>query len=480
MTKPPPADVIARTVLRHDHWPVMRAILRGVFNPRARVAVKSCHASGKTFTAADAVLVALLMGGDVLTTAPTWTQVKRVLWGQLHRAVAESAVKDWGAVNETEIRLATGEFAFGLSTNEGVRFQGFHARPGRFLLVIFDEAPGVMPSIYEAVEGIRSGGDVRMLALGNPTVASGPFYDAFASQRAGWQTFTIDALDTPNFEDETQPGRQLSLAELLQLPDHRLDYSPRPYLISRRYVIEKYREWGEASPLWAARVRGAFPEQAEDALISLHWLEAAAIRQLEPTGLDAWEAGIDVAGPGEDETVLIIRHGPRIVHQRAWADPDPRGDVLRELAPFRDRLTKVKVDSIGQGYYFARHLEDNGYSRRVVDVNVGESPRDKERYSNLKAELYWALRMRAESGDLAGLDDDLLVSQLAGIRYRHNARGQVVIESKDEARRRGVKSPDRAEAAMLAFAEKITLEPNARAIETGSARLVGAGGGGWR
>ncbi len=70
-TKPAAPDVIAAKVLRHDHWPLMRRILRAVFKPRARVAVKSCHASGKTFTSADAVLVALLLGGDVLTTAPT-------------------------------------------------------------------------------------------------------------------------------------------------------------------------------------------------------------------------------------------------------------------------------------------------------------------------------------------------------------------------------------------------------------------------
>ena len=62
--------------------------------------------------------------------------------------------------------------------------------------------------------------------------------------------------------------------------------------------------------------------------------------------------------------------------------------------------------------------------------------------------------MRAEAGDLSGLTDNLALAQLAGIRYRHNARGQVVIESKDEARKRGVKSPDRAEAIMLAFADR--------------------------
>ena len=66
--------------------------------------------------------------------------------------------------------------------------------------------------------------------------------------------------------------------------------------------------------------------------------------------------------------------------------------------------------------------------------------------------------MRAQAGDLAGLTDERTIAQLAGIRYSHNPRGQVVIESKDDARKRGVKSPDRAEAVMLAFAESRSSE----------------------
>lgn len=203
-------------------------------------------------------------------------------------------------------------------------------------------------------------------------------------------------------------------------------------------------------------MRGQFPAQSEDALLSLGWLEEAGRRGIEPLPTDEWEAGLDVAGPGEAETALAIRHGPRLVCQRQWSQPDPRGEVLAELAPFRDRLRRVKVDSIGQGYYFARHLEDHGYrgvtEPAVIDVNVGEAADNPERYANRKAELYWGLRERAAEGRLAGLSDEVTVGQLTGIRYRHDARGRVVIESKEEARKRGVASPDRAEAIMLAYA----------------------------
>jgi hypothetical protein len=140
-----------------------------------------------------------------------------------------------------------------------------------------------------------------------------------------------------------------------------------------------------------------------------------------------------------------------VVAQQFWTKADPRGEVIKALMPYKEENIKVKVDTVGIGYNFGLHLRDAGFD--VVEVNVGAAARDTEKFANQKAELYWALRQRAKSGDLAGLTDEITIGQLAGIRYRHNARGQVVIEGKEEARKRGVKSPDRAEGLMLAFAE---------------------------
>src|SRR5262249_9045745 len=86
--------------------------------------------------------------------------------------------------------------------------------------------------------------------------------------------------------------------------------------------------------------------------------------------------------------------------------------------------------------------------------NVGGATNFPERFRNLKAQLYWSLRERFQEGQVSGLEDDLTLSQLASIRYEINPRGQVQIESKDQARKRGVRSPDRAEAVMLAFGDR--------------------------
>jgi phage terminase large subunit len=438
----------ARTFLGHDLWPTQVEILRALVSS-PRVAVKACHSSSKTRTAAEAVLwwITRYADGIALTTAPTFVQVKQVLWGEIRRA-ALGAHLAYPRPNLTELRLGPNNYALGLSTNQGVRFQGFHSS---HLLVVIDEAVGVDGEIWEAIEGARAGGEVRVLALANPTLPVGPFYAAFTHQRAGWTTFTIDAFATPNLAGVT-------LERLLAMDEDELAQAARPYLVTRRWVREKYYEWGERSPMWQARVRARFPHQSQNSLIALAALEraraapAAGALGAPPCGDDqALYAGVDVAGPGEDETVVVVRdRRGAIVELRSSASADARGEVVAVLAKYKARLKEVNVDAVGIGYNFALHLQDLGYP--VNFVNVGLPARDTEKFANLKAELYWGLKMRFEADEVRALDDETALSQLASLTYRHNPRGQIAIETKEQARKRGLRSPDRAEALMLAFA----------------------------
>lgn len=451
---------LAQWTFEHDHWPLIGDVMRAVMQPHARVAVKGCHASGKSFGAADLILVALLAGGDVITTAPTDDQVRGQLWRSVHAALKDSKVplKEWGEVNQIEIRLPTGERAFGRATNQGVRFQGEHARPGKFLLVIVDEAPGVIEAVMGAIEGMRAGGDVRVLLQGNPLDPAGYFYEAFSpfsGKASTWQTFTIGAFDTPNLLG-------LTIDDVLAMSPSELDDNARPYLITRRYVREKYEEWGPDHWEYMGRVLGEFPDQSIDALFSRAWLDQAALRAPSAAATDSITVAIDVAGPGEAETVLGIRRGDDIVHAESWSKSDPRDEVMAVIDDWVERGVKdINVDSIGIGWYFyvdmKKRYESQGIG--VWAINVGnpssvveqeESGESRKKYANLKAEYYWHLRSEMARGVISGLPPSA-VAQLRTIRYKH-PNGVITIESKEDAQKRGVASPDWGEMVMLLYA----------------------------
>lgn len=455
----------ATGILQHDVYEIPKQILNSIAT-HPRTAVKACHSSSKSFTAAEAVLwwITRFPDGVAITTAPVWKQVERVMWVEIHKA-AEGALIKYPPLLNTELRLKKDNFAIGISTDKGVNFQGYHGR----ILIVLDEAVGINPDIWEAIEGIRAGGNVHTLALGNPTVAGGPFYDAFGTQRQFWNTFTINAFATPNFydlmpkhlhgvaRDLTDEEVQIGLDKLLSLSDKELDRNPRPYLTKRRWVKEKFFEWGIGHPLWDSRVLGRFPLQSEHSLFHLTWLDQAKVRKFPKHEYHElpYHAGLDVAGPGDDETVLVIRQGPMVVFQKFYTSVDPRGEILADLLPYRDKLEACNVDTIGIGYYMARHLADNGI--QVVDVNVQATPTplnplNKEKYKDLRAEIYWTMHEHFEKGSIAGVTDELMLSQLAGIQYSHDTRGRIEVESKDKMRERGMKSPDRAEGLILAFA----------------------------
>lgn len=135
-----------RGVLGHKVWKKQSEILRSVAANK-QTAVKACHGSSKTFTASEALLwwLSRYSDGIVVTTAPTWFQVENLLWQEVHKAIATSRVA-FPKPLSTELTIAPGNYAIGLSTNETVRFQGFH---GDHVLFILDEAPGVRPGIWE-------------------------------------------------------------------------------------------------------------------------------------------------------------------------------------------------------------------------------------------------------------------------------------------------------------------------------------------
>jgi phage terminase large subunit len=455
--------LFANHILGVTRWEREAEILQSIKRHR-RTAVKACHSVGKTFSLALAALwwLARYPEGIVLTTSPTQRQVRTQLWSEIHRAV-ERAKVPYPKLKTTELKFRDdNNFALGFSTNQAENFQGYH---GKQVLIIADEAPGIESGIWDAVAGTMAGGNVHIVMAGNPTIPSGAFFDAFAKERGLWNCITIDAFDSPNLKG-------LGLEQLLHLDPAEggpLDHNPFPYLVTKRWVHDQRLLWWHgsesSSPNWLSRVLARFPDQAQNALIKMVWLERAKQRALQNPVSDSGSAplvaGVDVGG-GEAETVVYVCESNhdrrRIIAMGAWRAEDTRGEVVNFLNQFRPRLSLVRVDGTSIGHNFGLHLRDCRFPVELINVGMPceSSPRLGEddpsrRFVNLKGQYYHALADAFERNQVEGLTDEATIGQLAGLIYELDSQGRLKIESKEKARQRGVPSPDRAEALMLAL-----------------------------
>ncbi len=418
----------AENILGVDLWDMQKTVLRSmVFN--RRVAVRSCHGAGKTFIAAVMAVWFLYShpGCRVITTAPTWQQVKNLLWRDVRSLHHASKIPLGGTMLKERVDLGADWFAAGFSTKYANHFQGHHTRTGE-ILFIFDEAAGVPEEIYTGAEGSMSSPGARMLLIGNPTELSGSFYRAFRNPE--WVRFKISAFDTPN----VKAGRVL-----------------RPYLVTPEWVQERRSAWGETSPHWFSRVLAEFPQSGDDTLIHISWIEAAERRYVEAPPAEPVQLGVDVARFGSDESVISLRRGPVVEIYKTMSGADTMtvaGAVKNTMAETSAEVAKVDTVGVGAGVYDS--LREQGVS--VEEMNAGEAADDKERFLNIRAEWFWGLRDRFRDGGIALRPDETASGQLAALKYKFDSRGRVQIESKDEMKKRSQDSPDRADAIMLAFA----------------------------
>ena len=467
--------VYSRRVLGNTVYPKQQEILDAV-GSKLQIAVRGCHGSGKTHSAASSVLWWLTRyphDGKVVTIAPRSEQVETIVWpeirGQYQQSPLARSLLGNKAIHKTHLEISEQCFAEGTTAGAESALQGYH---GRHLLLIADEAPGVEYGFFEVLEGARATGHVTLLMLGNPTITGGPFHEAFTKSPNSDTPPSTSPASTPRTSRHWRYQR--AIQEKLTLRDwmtfeiasaytswwrdwrketHRL-WTPTYSRTSPR--AGTWRNTGFVGALRAirtgiARVLGDFAPQSEDALISSEWVLNAG--RTWPVNTDQpWYWGIDVAGPGKDETVVIgIRDG-QVLELKTWAGMDSRHAVMNTIRPYLKDTMAVNIDSAGIGYYFAEELAGWFYKEHphvmVTGVNVGQAPPDRA-FRNLRAQVHWNMREIFERGEIGGVTDPVLCEQIQSLRWRMNGKGQIEIESKDEMLKRGIPSPDRADALML-------------------------------
>ena len=430
-----------RHVLGDRPWTLQEDILAALVNSR-EVNVRSCHSAGKSWVASRAALWFLFNHPDslVITTAPTARQVRGILWKEMRTAHSRSLFPLGGEPSTTALRISPSWLAIGFTAAEHDpdRFQGFHAKS---TMVIIDEACGVSEEIDTAVDSILSGDHSRLLRIGNPTNAATPFGTAFRQQRG--KRFAVSAFDTPNFTsagitmDSIRSGEWSERLEATGLV--------APNLINPEWVAEKFKYWGESSPLFMSRILAEFPTGGESMVFDLAQLEK--LQDVEPKHATPRVFGVDIARHGADDTVVALREGDSVRILEAWNGHDTMTTTGRIVALANKHAPeRIHVDEIGIGAGVLDRLVELG--QPAHGINVARSARDSDRFENSRAELFWNLRERMEQDALYLSDDGTLVEQLAAIRYEFTSRGRIKLELKANMS----SSPDRADAVALAFA----------------------------
>jgi len=360
-------------------------------------------------------------------TASTYHQLRDILWPEIakwrgklplqyqdrlewqtERIIWRDRKETWFAVARTA-RKETPE-----------ALQGFH---GDNLMFCVDEASGVDDGIFETAEGALTKENVISIMTGNPTRLSGEFYRSHHQERHLWNTFHFSSEDSR--------------------------------LVSPGYAERIAKKYGRDSDVYRVRVKGDFPLAEADTFIPLPLVEQARLT-VQPKGNKLiW--GLDPARFGDDESALVKRAGLKVYEVSGIRKRDTMevaGWVARQAK--KEKPASIMIDVIGIGSGCFDRLKEQGFP--VVPVNVAERASDNELYARLRDELWGKVKESLLEG-LSLLDDEELAGQLSAPKYKFDSAGRIVIEKKEDMKKRGIDSPDRADALCMTFYQANLLFP---------------------
>jgi len=363
----------------------------------------------------------------VVVTAPTSGQLFDALFAELKRWIGElpKPIQDLLTVKSDRVELAAApsEMFISARTSRAETPEALAGVHSDNVLLVVDEASGVPEKVFEAAAGSMSGHNATTILLSNPTRSTGTFYESQTRMAGRGWTQRWSCVDSP--------------------------------LVSDEFVDEMRERYGEESNAFRIRVLGEFPLADDDTIIPFHLVDAAMNRDIEVDDERRPVWAVDPARFGSDRTAFCKRVGSVITEIKSWRGLDLMQTVGRVMAEYEalnpsSRPSEILVDSIGVGSGVVDRLRELGAP--VRGVNVAESPSMGETYNNLRTELWFKTKAWLEDRGCKLPQDDELLADLTGIRYSFTSSGKMAAESKDQMRRRGLRSPDLADAVCLTMA----------------------------
>lgn len=391
-----------------------------------RFAVASGHGIGKTAFVAWIVhwFISTRPNPQIVVTANTKNQLDTKTWRELAKWNQKALNGHWFEVKATRMELRDSPetwFASAIPWTEhnSESFAGTHEE---HVLIVFDEASAIADIIWDVSEGAMTTAGARWIALGNPTKNTGRFRECFGRFKHRWHTKQIDS-------------RTAKMADQKQIKEWIADY-------------------GEDSDFVRVRVKGEFPKSSSAQLISSADVEAAT--QYKATGYEKLPLilGVDVARFGDDQTVICARRGRKVYPLSKFRELDTMqvaGHVAAAITKLKPRLVNIDVGAMGAGV--VDRLREQGYDVRAI--NFGGSPTDKVKYANKRAEMWGEMaEWLKDGGEIP--DDYELKQDLIGPEYSYTSAQQLMLEKKEVMKKRGLSSPDCADALALTFAAPVS------------------------
>ena len=412
-----------------DDWQC--ELLRAVADPEIRrVSCRSGHGVGKSTAVALAAVWHVLMRvpSKTVVTAPTSAQLFDACFAEMKNIAKrlKPPFDDLLEIKSDRIELRSQPETTFISCRTSRQEQpealaGVHADS---VLLLADEASGISPNIFEAASGSMSGHNATTVLTGNPTRNTGFFYDTHNRLKDDWYTMHVSCVDSPRVADD--------------------------------FVEDMKKRYSEDSPAYHVRVLGNFPPSEEDTVIPVALIDQAMNNDIKIHEDTPAIWGLDVARQGSDSSVLAKRQGPIVHPLTVWRNLDLMqltGAVKAEYDAIDNpakRPVEIIVDSNGFGAGVLDRLRELDLPAR--GLNVSERALQKETYLNLRAELWFKVKSWLEGMDVKLPLDDALWSELAAPRYHFTSSGKLQVESKEAMKKRGVASPDRADAVALCLA----------------------------
>jgi len=363
-----------------------------------------------------------------VVTANTGEQLRTKTWSELAKWHGMSLTQHWYTLNSgagslnmyhNEYRETWRVDALTSREENSEAFAGLHAANST-PFYIFDEASAVPDRIYEVREGGLTDGEPMTFDFGNPTRNSGRFYQNMAGRfRNNFIRRFIDSRDVE------QTNKEL--------------------------FAQWEKDYGEDSDFFKVRVRGLFPDAGSLQFISVGDVERCINLEVFVGPSEPLVMGVDVARFGDDSSVICLRHGrdaeSQGLHVYQQVDSMTLSAEVSRIANEK-RPDAIMVDGGGVGGPVVDRLRQLGHE--VIEINFGAKATQKG-YANMRAQMWGNLREAIKQGIRLPEDEDLK-TDLTGVEYGYNLRNEIQLERKEDMKKRGMSSPDMADALALTYA----------------------------